>query len=278
MTRLLFILGFSLFNLSAHPREAAESRPAPDQRDAFFPNPGISVVQASPECPGPSCLVGPVSLTRDPNAPAKQVSEFLGTEGQEAELVVVSSDRKRTTVQAWLNGERVLLPSTMPRSGTDEVRVPVTLKGQNVLEVRLTAKPGTEVVFWVEGETATPSLPPDLEPTFEFRASDARVGPTVVMNAVCSTEFGADFEIADWADILAGIDPTPIQQAGTAWIQRDGIGSFSASFFGPIYHYLVSAVGNLYPNFHYGTIEPDLFWLNAAGGDRQVLCKGPPGS
>jgi hypothetical protein len=47
------------------------------------------------------------------------------------------------------------------------------------------------------------------------------------------------------------------------------------SFFGPTYHYLVSAIGNLNPSYFYDIIEPDLFWLNAASSFQRILCKGP---
>jgi len=95
-----------------------------------------------------------------------------------------------------------------------------------------------------------------------------------------TADHGESFEIADWADVVAGTDPSSIQAAGTAWIQWDGLGSFSLSFFGATYHYLVSAIGNLNPTFYYGTIgaEPNQFWLNATGGTRPVLCKGPGSS
>lgn len=273
MIRLSFILVLALFGSSVHESGAAGSSPAPELRDGALPNPEVPEVQTSPECPVASCLIGPVSLTRGAEVPAKSVSEFRGREGQEAELVVVASDPKRTTVKAWLNEEVVLLPSAMPRSGTNQVRVPITLAEQNVLEVRLSAKPGTDVVVWIEGEAAGPPLPPNTEPTVEFRLSSALVGPAAVMNEVCSTEHGGDFEIADWLDLGEDTDPSLIQQAQTAWIQWEGIASRSPSMFGLTYHYLVSAEP-IDQNF-YAAIEP-LFWLHEAWwGQRPVLCKGP---
>ena len=275
MTLLPYFLVLAFVGSPSPANNGVESLTAPGLSDPTAPLAPIPEIQASPECPVASCLVGPVSLTREQKAPRRQTSEFSAIAGQEAELVFVTSDRKRTTVKAWLNGETVLLPSALARSRSNEVRIPVTVAEENVLEVRLTAKPGTEVRFWIEGEAATPALPPAPEPTIEFRLSNASVGPTATMNAVCSADFGPNFEIADWADVVAGVDPTPIERAGTAWIQRDGLGSFSMSFFGPTYHYLVSAIGNVNPTYHFATIEPDLFWLNALDGGRRVLCKGP---
>ena len=277
MTRLPFILIMALVSSSTHESRGAASPPAPELLDTSFPAEKLAEVQVSPACPVANCVIEPLSLTRELKAPARAVSEFLATEGQEAELVVVTSDRKRTTVRAWLNGDAVLLPSAMPRSGTNEVRIPVTLIEQNVLEFRLSGKKETEVVFWIESGDATPPPQGDPEPTIEFRLSNAAVGPTAIMNPVCSTDHGKSFEIAEWADVVAGTDSSPIHEAGTAWIQRDGIGSSSPFLFGPIYHYLVSAVGNVSPTYFYGTtgIEPNRFWLNAATGTRRVLCKGP---
>ena len=280
MTRLPFMLIFALLNFSATDVSGAISPSAPGLPDASFPTGDLPKVQASPACPVSNCVVDPVSLTRERKAPAKAVSEFLAAEGQEAELVVVISHRTRATVRAWMNGETVLLPSALPRSGTNEVRVPVTLAEQNVLEFRLTGRIGTEVVFWIESGDATPPPPGDTGPTMEFRLSNSAVGPTASMNAVCSADHGDSFGIADWSDVVSGTDPSPIQAAGIAWIQWDDLGSFSTSFFGPTYHYQVSAIGNLNPNFYYGTIgvEPNQFWLNADGGMRPVLCKGPASS
>lgn len=199
-------------------------------------------------------------------------------EGQEAELVVVFSGRRKPVAHGWLNGEEVLVPSAVLRSKGDEVRVPVTLSDQNVLEFRLSGRPGNNVVFWIEGPAVPKPEPQDPSlPTIEFRVSGSSVGPTAVMNEVCAADFGEDFQIADWADVGAGVDATPVFSAGTAWIQWDGLGSFSSSFFGPTYHYLVSAIGNINPNYYYGTFgaEPNQLWLNAWDGTRPVLCKGP---
>jgi len=276
MARMTFLLVMALVGASAREDSPAGRLPSPELPDISFPSPHRPDLQASPECPVGNCWVGPESLTRDRKAPARFVSEFLAPAGEHAELVLVTSDRKRTTVRAWLNEQAILLPSALARGGSNEVRIPVILADQNVLEVRLAAKPGIEVTFWIEGEESSP--PPPSAPALEFRLSNGSVEPSAVMNEVCSTDHGPEFQIADWEDVVAGIDPTPIQQAGTAWIQRNGIGSISFSFFGPTFHYLVSAIGNLSPTYHYATIEPDLFWLNAATGARRVLCKGPPSS
>ncbi len=280
MIRMPFMLILALVSSSAHENTGAATYLESGLLDPSFPTEELTKVQASPECPVPNCLIGPVNLIRQRRAPAKSVSEFMAIEGQEAELVVAISQRNRATVRAWMNGEAVLLPSALPKSRTNEVRVPVTLAEQNVLEFRLSGRIGTEVVFWIEGGEAT--LPPtdDSEPPIEFRLSNSAVGPTATMNAVCSAEHGAGFEIAHWTDVVSGTDPWPILAAGTAWIQWDGLGSFSISFFGPTYHYLISTMGNLNPSYYYGTmdVEGNQFWLNANGGTWPVLCKGPASS
>ncbi len=287
MTRLPIMLLLALVGSPTHQSGVETSSSAPKLSDAPFPAEALSEPRIPPACPVANCLIDPVSLTRGVmasaravggvRAPARAISEFLATEGQEAELVVVTSDRKRTTVRAWLNEEAVLLPSAMPRSGTDEVRVPVTLIEENVLEFRLSGRKETEVVFWIESGDATPPPPGNEGPTLEFRLSNEAVDPNATMNAVCSADHGDGFEIAEWADVVAGMDPSPIHEASTAWIQWDGLGSFSPFPFSPTYHYLVSAVGNVSPTYYYGTtgVEPNRFWLNGAFGMRRILCKGP---
>ncbi len=287
MTRLPIMLLVALVGSSTHQIGLVTPPHSTRLSDAPFPAEALTEVRNSPACPVANCLIDPVSLTRGVmasaravggvRAPARAISEFLATEGQEAELVVVTSDRKRTTVRAWLNEEAVLLPSAMPRSGTDEVRVPVTLIEENVLEFRLSGRKETEVVFWIESGDATPPPPGNEGPTLEFRLSNEAVDPNATMNAVCSADHGDGFEIAEWADVVAGMDPSPIHEASTAWIQWDGLGSFSPFPFSPTYHYLVSAVGNVSPTYYYGTtgVEPNRFWLNGAFGMRRILCKGP---
>jgi len=224
-----------------------------------------------------------VSLTRGTRVPAKAVSEFTVrtvsafSAGQEpkAELAIATSDRKRTTIKAWLNGELVLLPSAFPRAGTDTLRIPVTLADQNVLEFRLTAKPGTEVEFWIESPDAPPPEPEDPVSAYEFRLSKEMVGPEAIMNDVCSTDHGPEFRIADWTDVVDGVDPSPIRQAGSAWVQWQGLGSFSLFTFGPTYHYLVSAIGPENGTVDSLTSGGDTFWLTSAGTSRRVLCMGP---
>ena len=66
---------------------------------------------------------------------------FQGEEGQEATFVILASNPKTTTVKAWLNDALILLPSALSRSGSNEVRVQVTLAEENVLRLRLSAAP-----------------------------------------------------------------------------------------------------------------------------------------
>ena len=101
------------------------------------------------ECP--ECAVEPTILFRTEGKPAETSTSFDAVEGQEAELVVQVSDPKRTTVNVWLNGTKVLRPSALPQSGEDQIRVPVVLLEHNELRVRLSGVPGHWVTYWVEG-------------------------------------------------------------------------------------------------------------------------------
>jgi len=97
-----------------------------------------------------NCLAGPEILVRKKGAPETAWISFDAVQGQEAELVVLASDPRTTTVKAWLNEKVVLLPSAIPQAAPDPARAPLVLEAENVLIVRLTAKPGSTVAVWVE--------------------------------------------------------------------------------------------------------------------------------
>lgn len=280
MKRLLPILAMALLSLSACDSGALVSPLAPEVGEPSFAKLQLPLFEPPEVCPdGKVCLVEPVLMERERGAPTVAVAEFEKGDFGDAILVVQVSDPKTTTVKAWLNGVTVLLPSAIPQSGENPVSVNLTLAEENLLEVRLSAKPGNSAVFWVEGEVVAPTEPEDPAPSVVFDVTEAVAAPGDDMNAACVAEFGADFGIADWNDVVAEVervgDASTVPVDAFAWITRNGTGIIPGSFGLPDRHYLLSAIGNIYavdPLAEPVLIEPDLFWLNATSGDQPVLC------
>jgi hypothetical protein len=251
-------------------------------------------------CPdGKTCLVNPVLLERGKGAPSLWVSDpFAGTEGEMATLVVQTSNPKTTTMKAWLNGATVLLPSVIPQEWPEseeepqEVRVSFPLaEGDNVLEVRLSAKPGTEVVFWVEAAVVGPTdggtIEPPPESTFPFALTPAL--PPSEDRAVACAALG-DYVMADWNDVMDENEHweelSALLSSGMAWILFGGSSGFQTVTFLTTtdFYYLITGsvdFAGLYgPNQNVG---PDKLWVMDASlpelresGQQPVLCIATP--
>ena len=248
----------------------------PELVETSLARPGQPLFEPPEECPVEHCLFGPVTLTRGTGAPTVLREAFEGIEGQEATLVVLVSDPRTTTLKGWLSGLRVLRPSMLPRSGSDEVRVPVSLEEDKVLRLRLSAKPGTQVVVWVEGEGAAPTEPPPPPPSMELGLTETVWSPQNNLSGACST-VGDGFVMADWNDIVQAVDEglakEDILGAGLALILNGGAGTFSVGFPPQLLHHMVSADG---PDAN--TIDsagPDLLWLTGGTSLQPVLCVAP---
>jgi hypothetical protein len=276
MKRIPIFLTMAILSLSACENGSITSPESPEIAAPAFSKPGLALFAPPQECPEGSCPLGPVILTRETKAPTVLTESFPGTDGQTGTLVVLASDPKTTTVKAWLNGNVVLLPSDLPRSGSDEVRVPVTLLADNVLEVRLSAKPGTQVAIWVQTDAAPPS---DSEgpPPPAFRITSVSYGPTDDLSGAC-TAFGDGFHFADWTDVVQAVtDGTPkadISSAPLAFILNNGSGHFQTGF--PSFedrHYALASLGS--DPFTVDSVEPEMFWLTSTTSSQPVLCAGP---
>ena len=214
------------------------------------------------------------------------IGEFSGVEEKEVELVVYASDPKTTTVKAWLNEEMVLLPSELPRARATEVRVPLTIVEGDVLEVRLSGKPGNRVAFWLE-EGADPDENPEdpdqgtpdpeipgpetpATPPYTFNLTSGSYGITSNMNEICSSEFSGS-RIADWTEVVDAVDKgmagDEIFNGFYAFVLNNGAGLVS-DFLGS-YHHIISTVGGTGTTF--GFIGTD-FTLTSTTGNQQILC------
>jgi len=285
MRRLFSIPVLVLLGLSACDGSNVVSPTAPDVADAAYAK--VQVPEFSPpeECDG--CLVGPVVMVRGKKSPARATEIFSASDGAEAELVVYAPDPKHTTVKAWLNGATVLLPSAFALGGSEELRIPLTLAEENVLEVRLSGKPGTRIAFWVEGagelEPETNDLPAI---DFSFEVTSDPVPATADLDAVCTDAFpGQGLVPADWATVReavdAGVQKGSILADGMAWIRWDGVFSYTEGMFGltSTYYHVIDTDDMLASSYgSQDVIAPDLFWLLAVtadqlgGSPQRVLC------
>jgi hypothetical protein len=200
---------------------------------------------------------------------------FEALDGQTGTLVVLTSNPKTTTVKAWLNGITVLLPSVLPRSGSEEIRVPLALSEENVLELRMSAKPGTKLAFWIE-DGEGPPIGGDPQPTV-FRLTSQSFAPTDDMTDAC-TQFGEGFGMADWTEVVQavedGVSKGAILSDPFALILNNGLGYFTTVF--PFFedrHYALSAAGPD-PQTE-DSVGTEMFWLTSTTNPQPVLCVGP---
>jgi hypothetical protein len=303
MKRLLPIFTLALLGLSACDSGTLVSPLEPEVGEPSFAKAAHPGIEPTVHTPAPEQCSFPETLTRAPGAPARVVCEFTGEEETEMTLVVEVSHPKITTVKAWLNGVMVLLPSANPLPGDgNQIKVSLgVVPGVNVLDVRLSGKPGEE--NWVkislkddgegdggaEGEgDPGPIIPEeDVNPTFTLGPV---VGPGADMVVVCGEvpvdelPEGTTWTPADWNDVKAEVarvqDGSTIPVSGMAWIMWNGDGLVPGSLGVPDRHYAISAAGNSFPVDPANPIvtEPEVFWLNLAPGDLPVLCVSTSGS
>ena len=276
MKRFLTVSALALLGLSACESGELTSPLEPESLNPSFAKPALLLFEPPEECPAEHCLFGPVTLLRERGAPTVLEETFEGVEGQEATLVVLAADPRTTTVKGWLNGEEVLLPSALPRSGSAEVRVPIILQEENVLRIRLSGKPGSQVAVWVETEEVPPVDPPaPPPPAMVFELTGTVWSYEDDLSTACSP-FGDEFVVADWNDIVQAVNEgfakEDILASGLALILRDGQGIIPMPL-PPSPHYMVSADG---PDTHTeASVGPDLLWLTSGTSFQPVLCKGP---
>lgn len=253
--------------------------------DPVFAKTPLPLFEPPEECPVAVCLIEPETLVRETRAPFVWTGEFQAEEGQAAELVVRASDPTTTTLKALLNGERVLLPSAFPRSGSDEVRASLTLLAENHLELRLSAKPGTQVAFWIElvqgdeGEPSDPGGPTGpgdpQEPAATFFTTSEIFEVGADLNAACDAQLSGAV-MADWNDVVeavgAGASDGDILGGGYAFLLNGGAATYQIFMLGT-YHYALSASGP-FEGMTYGTAGVDLT-LTGHLDPQPVLCKAP---
>ncbi len=301
MKRLLPILTLALLGLSACDSGTLVSPLEPEVGGPSFAKAVLPAFEPQEACPdGKTCLVEPIALERGKGAPSTWTSApFEGTEGEMATLVVQTSNPKTTTMRAWLNGATVLLPSVIPQEWPEseaepqEVRVSFPLaEGDNVLEVRLSAKPGTQVVFWVEAAAVAPTDGGEIEPppeTFPFALTPAVPPPSEGARADACAALG-DYVPADWTNVMDKNqhweELSALLSSGMAWILLEGFPGFQEVTFLTTtdYYYLITGsadFANLYgPDQNLG---PDQLWMMAASlgelgqsGQQPVLCIATP--
>jgi len=259
MKRLLSLCVLALVGLSACDSQTMMSPTDSEAEAAFFAKAELPEFEPPEVCPTEGCLLPPTTFTRGTKAPTMfWFGEFSGMEGQEAELVVYSSNPRNTTVKAWLNDKMVLSPSAMAKAEGNEVRVPLSLTEGDLLEVRLSGKPGTQVAVWIaevaevpvdpDGTDPTTEDPPTPEPTMTFGITPETVDIYADMNAACDAAMPGSV-IADWTDVVEAMDSglygkEDILSTGYAFVLNSGMGLFDGGMFTSFEkHYALSAFG-----------------------------------
>ncbi len=246
MKRLLVCVAVGFLFLSACDRGTITSPVEPEISDRAFSMVELPPFEPPDLCAEANCLFGPFTMLRLTKAPWTLSETLEVVEEQAATLVIFSSNPKTTTVKAWLNDVVVLLPSALPRTKSAEVRVPVTLLKSNTLEVRLSAKPGTQIAIWVieadeEDSTPTPTV---------FKLTSQSFPPADGLDGACVAEFGGDYGMANWAEVEpavedGGVAKEDVMTGFNAWIRNGEKGLFETGF--PSYekrHYVLSAAGS----------------------------------
>ena len=286
MKRLLPILTLALLGLSACDSGTLVSPLEPEVGEPSFAKPALPGIEATVYCPASETCSFPKTLSREPGAPARFVWEFTGEEEMEMTLVVKVSDPKITTVKAWFNGVMVLLPSATPLPGDDnQLKVTLAvLQGMNVLDVRLSAKPGEE--NWAE--VRVEGVQEDILVS-EFKVTEASFLPDPELSSEC----GSGFEVADWSDVEAAgdVDWTAIREdlgSEMAWIRFNG-GYVAYQAWGTYgltdFYYLITGDEHLASDYGKDrNVGPDQLWLVDAsldeladGGQQPVLCVSTSG-
>jgi hypothetical protein len=241
-------------------------------------------------CPAASCLLEVEPITRETKGPALTMWEWTYEgAGVNAELVVRVSDPHAATVKAWHNDVPILLPSAIPHSGSNEARVAVTLSPDDVIEVRLSGKPGVQAWVWVEedggGEIDT-TQDDEPVPASPFSLSQEMIPATGDRPAACGTGLAP----ADWNDVNSWVDGDETRAlalsntlaGGLAWIARDGATGYNPFFMSPSHYYRITANADLAAGYGtpMDTMEPGSIWLVGGVADsveqQRVLCLEPP--
>jgi len=268
MKRLLVCVAVGFLFLSACERGTITSPVDPEISDRAFSMVELPPFEPPDLCAEANCLFGPVTMERYTKAPVTLSETFTGVEEQAATLVILASNPKTTTVKAWLNDVVVLLPSALPKTKSDEVRVPVTLLADNTLEVRLSAKPGTQIAIWVIEADEEPPIGPGDSPPIAFRLTSEDFAVNGDLSGAC-TAFGEGYRMADWTEVKpaveAGVAKEDIMNGLYALILNGGVGLFETGFpFTEERHYVISAV-----TFDGWTVDSadfagtEVFWLTS---------------
>jgi hypothetical protein len=280
MIRLSVCLVVAAFVLSACESAPITSPMESEVPDLTLDRADLTLFEVPDGCPVSDCLFGPYDLMRETGEPTVRTKVFTGADGQEATLVVLASRPKTTTIRVWLNEETVLLPSDLPRSGSNEVRVPVTLQDDNTLKIRLSAKPGTQVWVWVEGDDDETTDEGSLPAAVEFALSGSSYGPTEDKSEACSGIGDGGFSIADWTDVVeavtGGAAKEDILGSGSALVLNNGVATFTiGGVFTPLQtrHYAISAFEP--SSWIEASVGTEMFWLTSTTDLKPVLCIRP---
>ena len=118
----------------------------------WVPSPGFAQV-TSPECA--ACVFGPQLYTRSTGTPRTASATFAGDPAADYVIDIDDMASQGADGSVVLNGEVLLAARTASDDGPRHVHQPITLRGQNSLDVRLTGKPGSVLNVQIIGGTKT---------------------------------------------------------------------------------------------------------------------------
>jgi hypothetical protein len=127
---------------------AAACATEPNQADPSGPSLQTASVGAVEECG--ACVLGPLLFVRAKDTPVTERNTFVGDPGLEYRIILDDLGSQGADGSVVLNGEVLMAPRQADETGPRRVEVIKALPSANVLEVRLTGKPGSQLRVTIE--------------------------------------------------------------------------------------------------------------------------------
>lgn len=183
---------------------------SPTSPASSSPTHSLATVLAAPPS---SCgsVLGPSTFTRATGAPVAERIAFAAAQpGDWYQLVVTGGDAAGVTMRLALNGQSLLTAGDQLGA---RFELPVTLTAENVLELRLTGRPGTGVALSIV----------DARPVASVRIVPAILQGTAYLVAGATQDFGAEVRDAEGRSISTRCVTWRTTTPTVATVDADGV-------------------------------------------------------